>query len=299
MGIRIIIADNDPLQRAELGKILIKWGYEIVGETGEGWSVVKLARELRPDVVITDIILPDMNGIVVAGLLRQEKIAPVIVSTTMSNPDLIKRAKDAGVLNYLIKPVRESEIAFAVEHALTRYQSYLKLQEQNRLLTQELELRKLDEKARGIRQEQQDILKQRSRSNLSPRFSQAAFFSLDREIEHILYDLEHLHRGYLTLGVSPQLGLSFLHSLAAEYEALYPGVRIHYVVADMSDLLSRTVSMEIDLTFLCEDVHSTGIFSYIWRREERNLYIIRATRASLSKAARVFLRHFLQHFDDH
>src|SRR5205807_9334788 len=99
----------------DLREMLTGLGYMVVGEAGDGQSAINLARELRPDLVIMDIRMPDMDGITAAETLTQEKIAPVLLLTAFGDQQLVERAKEAGVVNYIVKPLRESEVAPAIE----------------------------------------------------------------------------------------------------------------------------------------------------------------------------------------
>ncbi len=120
MPTRVIIADDEAIQRMDLRDVLTKQGYLVVGEAGDGLSAVNLAREVRPDLVIMDIRMPDMDGIAAAETLTQEKIAPVLLLTAYGDQPLVERAKEAGVVNYIVKPLRESEVAPAIEVALAK-----------------------------------------------------------------------------------------------------------------------------------------------------------------------------------
>ena len=92
---RVIIADDESLIRMDLREMLTNLGYLVVGEAGDGLSAVNMARELRPDIVIMDIKMPDMDGIEAAGILTQERIAPVLLLSAYSQTELVQRARQA------------------------------------------------------------------------------------------------------------------------------------------------------------------------------------------------------------
>ncbi len=154
---RVIIADDESVIRTDLREMLTNLGYLVVGEVGDGQSAVNLARELKPDVVIMDIKMPDLDGIEAAKIMTQEKIAPVLLLTAYSQRDLVDRAKDAGVVYYLVKPFREQEIVPAIEIAVTRFQEFRELEKQVGDLRETLETRKLVDRAKGILMDQQGL----------------------------------------------------------------------------------------------------------------------------------------------
>jgi two-component system, response regulator PdtaR len=150
MPVRIIIADDEPLQRMDLKDILTRRGYLVIAEAADGLSVVNLSRTQRPDLVIMDIHMPTIDGITAAETLVQEKIAPVVLLTAYTDLALVTRARDIGVSNYLIKPLHESEVVPAIEVALARYNQFRAMEEQVRLLTEQLEARNAAERAKGM-----------------------------------------------------------------------------------------------------------------------------------------------------
>jgi len=160
MPTRIIIADDEAIQRMDLRDVLTKQGYLVIGEAGDGQSAVNLARELRPDLVIMDIRMPDIDGISAAGTLTQEKIAPVLLLTAFGDMELVERAKDAGVVNYIVKPLRESEVVPAIEVTLARYNDFRAIEEENHTLVEKLETRKIVERAKGLLMEKQGLSEQ-------------------------------------------------------------------------------------------------------------------------------------------
>src|SRR5215467_13119708 len=160
MPTRIIIADDETIQRMDLKDVLTRQGYLVVGEAGDGVSAVNLARELRPDLVIMDIRMPDMDGIAAAEALTQEKIAPVLLLTAFGDQPLVERAKEAGVVNYIVKPLRESQVASTIELTLDRYNKFRAIEEKARDLSEQLETRKIVERAKGVLMEKQGLTEQ-------------------------------------------------------------------------------------------------------------------------------------------
>jgi response regulator NasT len=137
--------------------MLTTLGYLVVGEAGDGQSAVNSARELKPDIVIMDIKMPQMDGIDAAKVLTQEKIAPVLLLTAYSQRDLVDRAKEAGVVGYLVKPFREQEIGPAIDIALARFQEFRELEKQVGDLNETLETRKIVDRAKGILMDTQHL----------------------------------------------------------------------------------------------------------------------------------------------
>jgi len=147
---RILIADDESLIRMDLQEMLRNLGYLVVGEAGDGITALKLARELKPDLVIMDIRMPAMDGIDAAKVLTEEKIAPVVLLTAYSQKDLIERAKEAGVVGYLVKPFKESDLTPAIEVALARFSEFKQMTQEVDDLQHALTTRKLVDRAKGI-----------------------------------------------------------------------------------------------------------------------------------------------------
>lgn len=154
---RVIIADDESLIRMDLQEMLLSLGYLVVGEVGDGRSAVNLARELKPDVVIMDIKMPDMDGIDAAKILTEERISPVILLTAYSQKDLVERAKEAGVVGYMVKPFEEADLVPAIEVALARFKEFEALHNEVDDLQLALETRKLVDRAKGILMDSQRL----------------------------------------------------------------------------------------------------------------------------------------------
>jgi response regulator NasT len=116
---RIVIADDEALIRRDLSEMLTNLGYLVVGEAGDGRTAVNIARERKPDLVIMDIRMPDMDGIDAAKTLTEEGVAPVLLLSAYSQRDLVERAAEAGVSGYVIKPFDESNFRSTRSSAAT------------------------------------------------------------------------------------------------------------------------------------------------------------------------------------
>ena len=154
---RVMIADDESIIRMDLREMLTNLGYLVVGEAGDGRSAVNLARELKPDVVILDIKMPGIDGIEAARILTEEKIAPAVLLTAYSQRDLVERAKEAGVVGYITKPMRESDLRPAIEVAMARFSEFRALEKEVGDLKQALETRKLVDRAKGILMDTQGL----------------------------------------------------------------------------------------------------------------------------------------------
>jgi len=149
-SLRIIIADNESIIRMDLKEMLEEAGHTIVAEASNGAKAVDLVREHRPDLVIMDIQMPEMDGITAAKIISIEKIAPVLLLTAYSQKDIVEKAKDSGVLAYLVKPVKEANLFPAMEIAVSRFQEFAELEKELEKVKNSLENRKILDRAKGI-----------------------------------------------------------------------------------------------------------------------------------------------------
>jgi AmiR/NasT family two-component response regulator len=154
---RIVIAEDEEVTRRDLRETLEGLGYLVVGEARDGQSAISLSRELKPDVVIMDIQMPGLDGIDAARTLTAERIAPVLLLTAYHDRAKIERARDAGVIAYLVKPFREADLEPAIEVALSRFEELRALDEQVERLEESLETRKLVDRAKGILMDMQGL----------------------------------------------------------------------------------------------------------------------------------------------
>ena len=150
MGARVVLAEDEAIIRLDLKETLEDEGYEVVGETGRGDEAVQLVKDLGPDLAILDIKMPGLDGLTAAKEITSERRAAVLILTAFSQRHLVERARDAGALAYLVKPFQRSELIPAVEVALGRFKEVKALEAEVRGLEEQLETRRLVDRAKGI-----------------------------------------------------------------------------------------------------------------------------------------------------
>jgi two-component system, response regulator PdtaR len=149
---RVLIAEDEALIRLDLKEMLQEEGYEVVGEAGDGEAAVRLAEELKPNLVVLDVKMPVLDGISAAERIARARIAPVLILTAFSQRELVDRAREAGAMAYLVKPFSKSDLVPAIEMAVARYEELSTLESEVTDLTERLETRKLVDRAKGILQ---------------------------------------------------------------------------------------------------------------------------------------------------
>jgi len=149
VSLRIIIADDEAVIRMGLRAMLEERGYAVVGEAAEGRRALDLVEKLRPDLVFLDIKMPGLDGLAAAEQLIAAHRVPVIILTAYGDRALIDRAREAGVMGYLMKPLREADLEPAIQVALARYRDLQALAEEVTDLQDALETRKLVERAKA------------------------------------------------------------------------------------------------------------------------------------------------------
>ena len=149
MSIRVVIAEDEAIIRLDLRETLEEEGYEVIGEAGRGDVALELIRELKPDLAILDVKMPGMDGLEVARMVGDEKICGVLVLTAFSQREIIEQARDAGALAYLVKPFQKSDLIPAIEVAIGRFRELQALTGKMEVLGEQLEARKIIDKAKG------------------------------------------------------------------------------------------------------------------------------------------------------
>ncbi|MTB70569.1 response regulator [Arsenicicoccus sp. MKL-02] len=149
-GRRILVAEDEALIRLDLVEMLRDAGHEIVGQASNGEQAVELASEHKPDIVIMDVKMPVLDGISAAEQIGNAKICPVVMLTAFSQTELVERARDAGVMAYIVKPFTAADLAPAIDIAVSRWAEYQALESEIADLSERLETRKSVDRAKGV-----------------------------------------------------------------------------------------------------------------------------------------------------
>jgi response regulator NasT len=147
-AIRILVAEDEALIRMDLVEMLIEAGYEVVAEASDGAQAIELAQLHKPDLAILDVKMPILDGISAAEKIIV--IAPVLMLTAFSQRELVERARDAGVMAYVVKPFSIGDLVPAIEIAISRHLQMRSLADEVADLHERLETRKTIDRAKGI-----------------------------------------------------------------------------------------------------------------------------------------------------
>ena len=154
---KVVIADDDPLTRLDLRHALEAINLRVLGEAEDGRQALSLARSLRPDLLILDIMMPQMDGLDAARIARSENLGAVMLLTGYAEEDMIVKADAAGVLAYLRKPFRADELGPAIAIALGRYRERQALETDVEDLKEKMEARKVVGRAKAILMERHQL----------------------------------------------------------------------------------------------------------------------------------------------
>jgi response regulator NasT len=154
---RVVVAEDESLIRLDIVEILRDNGFDVVGEAGDGETAVQLATELRPDLVVMDVRMPQLDGIKAAERLTKDHIAPVVLLTAFSQKELVEQASEAGALAYVVKPFTPNDLLPAIEIALARYAQIVALESEVADMVERFETRKLVDRAKGLLNEKMGL----------------------------------------------------------------------------------------------------------------------------------------------
>jgi response regulator NasT len=148
MSVRILVAEDEAIIRMDLIEMLQGAGYEVVAAATNGQEAIDLSVEHKPDLAILDVKMPVLDGISAAAKIIE--IAPVLMLTAFSQKELVERARDAGVMAYVVKPFTIGDLIPAIEIAISRHKQMKTLATEVADLHDRLETRKIIDKAKGI-----------------------------------------------------------------------------------------------------------------------------------------------------
>ena len=148
--VRVLVAEDEALIRLDLTEMLRETGHDVIGEASNGQEAIDLARELGPDIIILDVKMPVLDGLSAAEVIGRESIAPVVMLTAFSQRELVERARDAGVMAYVVKPFTIAVLTPAIEIARSRWAQTKALELEIADLEERLETRKSVDRAKGI-----------------------------------------------------------------------------------------------------------------------------------------------------
>jgi response regulator NasT len=152
----VIVAEDESLIRMDIVETLRDQGFDVVGEAGDGNRAVELAFELKPDLMVMDIKMPDLDGLSAAEKISDLKI-PVVLLTAFSQQELVTRATEVGAMAFLVKPFSPQDLLPAIEIALSRHSQLIALEAEVADLGERLETRKLVERAKGVLSEKMKL----------------------------------------------------------------------------------------------------------------------------------------------
>lgn len=153
----MLLAEDEALIRLDLKEMLEEEGFVVCGEAGDGATAVRLATELRPDLVVLDVKMPVLDGISAAEQIVKARIAPVVILTAFSQRDLVERAREAGAMAYLVKPFQAKDLLPTIEMAVSRFAELVALEREVVDLSSRLEARKTIDRAKGVLQSQHGL----------------------------------------------------------------------------------------------------------------------------------------------
>ncbi len=156
-SLRIVVADDERNMHEYLQEALPRLGHEVVGVAQTGRELVEICRKLQPDLIITDIKMPDMDGLAASEEICRETPIPVIVVSAYHDPQFIERATQNHVLAYLLKPIRQHDLEPAISMAMRRFEQFQTLRRETTDLRQALDERKIVERAKGLLMKREHI----------------------------------------------------------------------------------------------------------------------------------------------
>lgn len=159
---RILIAEDESIIRMDIKLMLQDQGYEVVGEAGDGDKVIELAFLHKPDLILMDIKMPKINGLQASKIIANQLDLPILIITAYSQKEFVEKAQQDNIVGYLVKPISEANLLPAVEIALHQSEKAKRLKQEIYNAKQEVEKRKLVERAKGLLMQAEGITESES-----------------------------------------------------------------------------------------------------------------------------------------
>ena len=152
----VLVAEDESLIRMDIVETLIDFGFDVIAEAADGIEAVELAKSKKPDIIVMDIKMPNLDGISAAEQMQALRI-PIVLLTAFSQKELVERASEAGAMAYVVKPFTPNDLLPAIEIAWSRYQQLTALEAEVQDLTERFETRKLVDRAKGLLNEKMNL----------------------------------------------------------------------------------------------------------------------------------------------
>lgn len=148
---RIVIADDEPITRMDVAEMLEEAGYDVVGKASDGFDAVEMCKKTKPDLVILDVKMPLLDGLMAAKIISEENLAGgIVLLTAYSGQEFVEKAKNVGVLSYLVKPVTKQALLPAVEIAIHKGKEIVEIKKAHQKTSERLESRIIIDRAKSI-----------------------------------------------------------------------------------------------------------------------------------------------------
>jgi response regulator NasT len=152
----VLVAEDESLIRMDIVETLIDFGFDVIAEAADGLEAVELAKSKKPDIIVMDIKMPNLDGISAAEQIQPLRI-PIVLLTAFSQKELVDRASEAGAMAYVVKPFTPNDLLPAIEIAWSRHQQLTTLEAEIQDLNERFETRKLVDRAKGLLNEKMNL----------------------------------------------------------------------------------------------------------------------------------------------
>ncbi len=188
--VRVIIAEDEPITRMDLSEMLTNQGYDVVFEATDGYDAINACKRYQPDILITDVKMPHLDGLTAAKTIYEKNYSDTIVLLTAYNErEFIERAKEIGVGGYLVKPIDEKSLVPSIELAMARSLQLKKMKEEVALVNDRLESRNIIERAKCGLMERNKITEKQAYDKIR-EISKHKNISMKRVSEMIMIQLQ-------------------------------------------------------------------------------------------------------------